>query len=147
MSLETQFTMLPKLAPPPTTFDLGLARRLAVMRTTVVLSSRLLPSAAIAVVLVGQSWFAESSSSAELFVLWSNTLLLLAPAVGWLVPPKPIGSLVATSIMAGFLIFANLFGGAGYVIAFWVGLPVSALAGWFAARRETVASSHAERVP
>jgi hypothetical protein len=71
------------------------------------------------------------------FAMWSSTFLLLVPAFLWLVASTSYASLVATCTMALFLVIANWFGGYGYLVAFWLGLPISAIAAWIAAKRST----------
>lgn len=105
------------------------------MSVAAVLIHRKLPLTAVAVVLACQSLVAVLSGEAGPFALWPNTLLLLVPSIVWLPASTPNPSLAATGVMAVFLVVANMFGGAGYIAAFYLGLPLAAVAAWLVARR------------
>jgi hypothetical protein len=93
--------------------------------------------AAIVVVFACQSAVALAVGNGSMFSLWPSTLLLLVPAVLWLLASNARASLVATGVIAVFVAGANWLGAFGYIIAFWLGLPAAALAAWFAARWNT----------
>lgn len=106
------------------------------MRVLASVNSRWLPVLAIAAVLFAQSLVAVVAAQVGPFELWPATLLLLVPSLAWLVPPRPVASLAATGVTTAFIVIAHMVGGAGYVAAFWIGLPVAALVAWRVARRE-----------
>ena len=88
---------------------------------------------AVAVVFAMQAVVSLNSGSGP-FAQWSNTALLMVPAIYWLLVSRPGPSLAATGVMAVFLVASTFLGGAGFVAAFWVGLPLASIAGWAVAR-------------
>ena len=91
--------------------------------------------AAVALVFIAQSAIAVWLGGVGPFALWSSTLLLLMPAIAWLLMSDTRASIIATGVMALFIAAANVLGPFGYIAAFWVGLPVCVVVAWLDGRR------------
>jgi len=87
----------------------------------------------LAVAFALQTAFATLADRVGPFTLWPQTLLLLSPAIYWLVVGNNRNCVVVTTFISLLLCVFNWLGSLaplGYVFAYWVGLPISVALPW-----------------
>jgi hypothetical protein len=114
------------------------------MRIHGALQRRALPLLVILLVVVGQALYGQFAGNGRPFFFMWPTLVLLTPALWWLVLGNTKSSIVAAVIMGAIMFGSNHLGvllPSGYVAAFWLGLPVTTFIAWYVGRSKVVASS------
>lgn len=92
---------------------------------------------ALAVAFALQAAFATLADRVGPFALWPHTVLLLSPAIYWLVVGNNRNCVAVTTVMGLLLCVCNWLGSRaplGYVFAYWVGLPISLALPWVVER-------------
>jgi hypothetical protein len=108
----------------------------------------MLPLLVVLAVFVVQALYGQFAGNGRPLSLMWPTLALLSPALWWLLEGNARSSIVASIIMGSLMFGCNHLGGLlpqGYVAAFWLGLPVTAVVAWRVGRPKVVAAQETGR--